>query len=666
LRSRFLAGIIMALIVGGGVRAQKWERLGPEGGMVVSLGAGSGGEVYLGTADGHVFASKDGTQTWELRGRVGSRLDAVVTHLVADPRREDRIIAAVWFQAPGAGGGVFESEDRGKSWKLLGLKEEAVRALEMAPSKPNELVAGTRNGLFLSSDAGKSWTRISPEGDEELRNVDSVAIDPRDPQVIYAGTFHLPWLTRDGGKTWKPIIAGIIDDSDIMSLRLDATNPSRVYMSACSGIYRSENQGGEWIKLQGIPYAARRTQVIVQDPANSKTLYAGTTEGLWVTRDGGESWTRTTSKDWVVDGLIVLGGKSGGPGRVVLGTEGQGVEVSDDGGVTFTQANRGFTHVVVKQLVADDWAPGHLLMMIARSGTEIMESKDDGKSWTGVPLAAEDRGKRQTLDASQVQKAFASPWGWVVEKENGQLWIWQDDKKSWKEWRLVLHATGAAGTKKKTPKNADGTTREVVPRGAIAFGSGGAVLSTKEGLVRCRESGECLRIPGFGSAGSTGPVWVSSDGNEMGAVSEGKLGMSSNGGQSVQWANLPVSAESVLWLKAMENERGETIFLGTREGLSAWLLTGNNAWVKVMGGLPTGGVEHFSYDAQVWAVSERDGGVYISQDQGVSWKRVDEDAERGRFSGLVVKQGRTVLVGSESEGLLELELRKSAEAGKNE
>ena len=658
-------GIVIALVIGGGVRAQRWERLGPEGGMVVSLGAGPGSEVYLGTADGHVFASKDGTQTWEMRGRVGSRLDAVVTHLVADPRQENRIFAAVWFQAPGAGGGVFESEDRGKSWKLLGLREEAVRALEMAPSKPDELVAGTRSGLFLSSDAGKSWLRISPEGDQELRNVDSVAIDAHNPQVIYAGTYHLPWLTHDGGKTWKPIIAGIIDDSDIMSLRLDATNPSRLYMSACSGIYRSENQGGEWIKLQGIPYAARRTQVIVQDPANPKTLYAGTTEGLWVTRDGGESWTRTTSKDWVVDDLIVLGGKSGVPGRVVLGTEGQGVEVSEDGGVTFTQANHGFTHAVVKQLVADDWAPGHLLMMIARNGTEILESKDDGKSWTGVPLVAEDRGNRETLDASQVQKAFASPWGWVVE-ENGQLWIWQDDKKSWKEWRLVLHTTGAVGTKGKTPKNAAGTARQAVPGEAIAFGPGGAVLSTKEGLVRCKESGECSRIPGFGSAGSTGPIWVSKNGNEIGAVSEGKLGISSNGGHSVQWADLPVSVENVLWLKAMEGDTPETIFLGSREGLFALSRTGNNAWVKVRGGLPAGGVEHFSYGPRVWAASERDGGVYISQDRGVSWKRFDEDAERGRFSGLVVKQRGTVLVGSESEGLLELELRRSAEAGKNE
>ena len=104
---------------------------------MVSLGASpSGNDLYLGTADGHVFGSADAGKTWELKGRVGTRMDAVVTRLVIDPRNVSRVLAAVWYQEAGAGGGVFESEDQGKSWRLAGLQGEAVRALEMAPSKP--------------------------------------------------------------------------------------------------------------------------------------------------------------------------------------------------------------------------------------------------------------------------------------------------------------------------------------------------------------------------------------------------------------------------------------------------------------------------------------------------------------------------------------------------
>ena len=277
MRTKLATGLLLSLTLCGRTHAQRWERLGPEGGAVVSLGASPAGEVYLGTADGHVFASRDGAKSWELRGRVGGRLDAVITRLVVDERAGKRLFAAVWYQEAGAGGGVFRSKDGARHWESAGLEGETVRALEIAPSQPDELVAGTRSGVFRSVDGGERWERISPPGDEELRNVDSLAIDPRDANVIYAGTYHLPWTTRDGGKTWKSVIAGIIDDSDVMSLRVDATNPDRVYMSACSGIYRSENQGAEWTKLQGIPYAARRSQVILQDPQRPKTLYAGTT-----------------------------------------------------------------------------------------------------------------------------------------------------------------------------------------------------------------------------------------------------------------------------------------------------------------------------------------------------------------------------------------------------
>jgi photosystem II stability/assembly factor-like uncharacterized protein len=663
LQLKILAGVLLALCASGVIRAQKWERLGPEGGMVVSLGAGLGNVVYLGTADGHVFASNDGARSWALRGRVGRRLDAVVTRMVVDPRDGDRIFAAVWYQEPGSGGGVFESEDRGQSWKLVGLEGEAVRALEIAPSQPDELVAGTRSGVFRSVDRGKSWARISLEGDQEIRNLDSLAIDPRDPEVIYAGTYHLPWLTRDGGKNWKPVIAGIIDDSDIMSLRLDAANPELVYMSACSGIYRSENQGGEWTKLQGIPYAARRTQVIVQDPASPKTLYAGTTEGLWVTRDGGENWARTTSKDWVVNGVVVLGGKNGEPGRVVLGTEGRGVQVSDDAGVSFAEANRGFTHVVVKQLIAEERHAGHLLMVVERSTSEIQESDDDGKSWTSLSLTAVERGKPSTLNIDQVQEVLDSPWGWLLRFENGQLWMWEESKKSWKEWKLLLPAPMGRSTKGGGARAAKSeAARRLTPGAAIVFSQDDAVVSTNEGLMRCQGSGSCARIKAYGRGGKVSAVWVSTTGREIGVVTDGKFGWSSDGGESAVWRDLPVTAERVVWLDVAEPGSEKTVYLGTSRGIFASRDAGVH-WQSVEGGLPTGRVEQWLRHPGVWGVSERDGGLYISQDNGATWKRVDQDAERGRFTGLAVTPSGAVLAGSQSEGLLRLELEKTAGTG---
>ena len=67
----------------------------------------------------------------------------------------------------------------------------------------------------------------------DLRNFDSIAIDPHDPSTIYAGTYHLPWKTVDGGKTWAPIHQGMVDDSDVMSIMVDQNNASHVFASAC-------------------------------------------------------------------------------------------------------------------------------------------------------------------------------------------------------------------------------------------------------------------------------------------------------------------------------------------------------------------------------------------------------------------------------------------------
>ncbi len=102
---------------------------------------------------------------------------------------------------------------------------------------------------------------------------------------MYAGTWHLAWRTEDGGATWQHINKGMIEDSDVFSIIVDSSNPSVVFASACSGIYKSQNAGELFQKMQGIPFSARRTRVLKQDPGNPAVVYAGTTEGLWRTGD---------------------------------------------------------------------------------------------------------------------------------------------------------------------------------------------------------------------------------------------------------------------------------------------------------------------------------------------------------------------------------------------
>lgn len=650
----YIVGLLLCLCLAPNASAQHWQRLGPEGGMVVSLGTGAPAAVYAGIADGHVFASEDAGSHWELRGRVGTRTDGVVSRLVSEPGTNGRLFAAVWYQEAGAGGGVFRSDDGGRTWSLAGLQGEAVRALEIAPGDPKEFVAGTISGVFRSNDAGKSWQRISPPGDEELRRLDSLAIDPHDGNVIYAGTYHLPWKTIDGGRNWNPVIAGLIDDSDIMSLRVDATDPERIYLSACSGIYRSENQGGSWTKLQGIPYAARRTQAIVQDAAQPKTLYAATTEGLWVTRDAGESWKRTTPKEWVINGVVVLRAVGTQPGRVLIGTEGQGILASHDAGETFSIANAGFTHPVVSQLVGDPQQPNHLLILLQTGGARLLESSDAGGTWAPIPLTRGGAAKERDLDPESVERIYSTPWGWLVRLRDGSLWSWDDAAAFWKERKLRL-TPGSASVSKSSAKS----KQPAVPvplqiiGNSLAFAGGELFAFTNQGLLKCPPSGNCLRLRAFSRVTDAAALRVSENAQVVAVAADGKFGMSSDGGGTATWNDLPVAGSAVRWIDVAVTPEGLRVFLGTAQGLYQSVDNGAR-WEHLEAGLPAGHLESWLRAKDLLVATLRDGGMYVSRDTGKTWERMDQDAERGRFTGLVETQPGVLAIGSQSEGVLRL------------
>jgi photosystem II stability/assembly factor-like uncharacterized protein len=644
-----IAAFFLLLVAAARLYGQAWDRLGPEGGMVISMGKDSAGTLYLGTSDGHIFASEDRGRQWQLRGRVGTRTDAVISGLTADPRAAGKIYAAAWFREAGAGGGVFRSEDGGRSWAPSGLQGEMVRALELAASQTETMVAGTRSGVFRSRDAGKTWERISPPDDPELRNVDSIAIDPLQPDMIYAGTYHLPWKTSDGGITWKAIPAGLIDDSDIMSLLVDLSDPARVYLSACSGIYRSENRGELWTKLQGIPYAARRTQAIVQDPDKPAALYAATTEGLWVTRDAGESWERTTSKDWVVNAVMVLPSRGALVAAILIGTDAQGVLVSDDSGKNFVSANRGFTHGVVKVLVGDAGNAQHLLLLLERNGVELKESRDAGKNWSRLQDAPLAPAKTGAWNPDRIEHVYSSPWGWLAALTDGTLWIYVEQGNAWRRWDMSYTPPAKPATKR-TAGSSFPKKRVAVYGGTLGFSAENAYLPAAEGLLRCDRAAKCALLNAFMRASRPSAIWVSSDGNALAVVNEGKLGLSQDAGQSAMWRGLPVVAQDTDWLFG-ESPQWTKLYLGTKRGLYFSPDEGES-WSLVAAGLPAASIGPYLRTPTVFVVTLSQGGMYASPDGHGNWTRIDDDAERSRISGLVETQPGQILLGSQSEGIL--------------
>ncbi len=344
--------------------------------------------VLLGTATGSIFRSSDAGRGWSFFSHVGRHDDWVISSLIPDPGRPGRWYASLWSWTA-RNGGVFTSADSGRHWHALWLGH-AVRALALAPSNSSILVAAALDGVYRSQDAGRDWSRISPVHDRELENVESVAIAPHNPQEIYVGTWHLPWKTINGGHDWWQMRQGVIDDSDVFSIAVDRLDPQILYLSACSGIYRSEDRGDHFQKIQGIPYSARRTPAIVQDPLDPKTIYAGTTQGLWVTHDQGATWERITSPRLSINTVLPL------PRRLLLGTNFAGVFVSTDSGRSFHRSDHGFSS---RHVAAVAYGPG---------GRYISVTGD--QAWGGIFLQRGDASWQHLPLLPARQQALALHW----------------------------------------------------------------------------------------------------------------------------------------------------------------------------------------------------------------------------------------------------------------
>src|SRR6266568_230226 len=325
--SVFCCALVLLLTTAG---FAQWRSVGPYGGNARALAydPSNPDHILLGSGAGAVFESTDGGRHWKHFAHLGPGHDLMLENIAFDPSHPATIYVAGW-SVNGTGGGFFVTRDGGRSWsEPADLRGKSVQALALADSDPRILIVGALDGLFRSTDRGESWTRISPTGHSDLKNFESVAIDPHDPKIIYAGTWHLPWKTTDGGATWSSIKQGVIDDSDVFSIILDRKQPNEMYMSACSGIYKSVTGGDLFQKVQGIPSTARRTRVLMQDPLHLNIVFAGTTEGLWRTSDSGKTWARTTGPEVIVNDVFV---DPTDANRMLLATDRGGVLASNDG-----------------------------------------------------------------------------------------------------------------------------------------------------------------------------------------------------------------------------------------------------------------------------------------------------------------------------------------------
>jgi len=212
---------------------------------------------------------------WRFIGPEGNRFSAVAG-VPGDPHV---------YYAGAASGGVYKTTDGGIHWTAVFDDQpvQSIGSLAVAPSDPNVVWAGTGEGkirshisvgqgIYKSTDAGKTWTLM---GLEPTGRLPRLAIHPRDPNLVLAcalGHAYGPqpergvFRTTDGGKTWTKVLF-VDENTGCSDLAMDPVNPDVVF----AGMWQLEIH--TWGRESGGPGG-----------------------GLFVSRDGGATWTRLTGR----------------------------------------------------------------------------------------------------------------------------------------------------------------------------------------------------------------------------------------------------------------------------------------------------------------------------------------------------------------------------------
>jgi len=157
--------------------------------------------------------------------------------------------------------------------------------------------------------AGLTWRNIGPAF--MSGRIADIDWDPTDDSVWYVGVGSGGvWKTVNAGTTWEPIF----DDQDVYSIgnvAVDPSNPNTIWVGSGEdhggrhiafgdGIYRSDDGGETW-KNMGLPDSQHISTIIVH-PEDSDTVWVavqgplwtkGGDRGLYMTTDGGVTWTKT-------------------------------------------------------------------------------------------------------------------------------------------------------------------------------------------------------------------------------------------------------------------------------------------------------------------------------------------------------------------------------------
>jgi photosystem II stability/assembly factor-like uncharacterized protein len=262
--------------------------------------------------------------------------------------------------------GVYISTDNGATWdrSMEGIHETTTVGVV---KHVNSYIAATdQDGVFRSNNSGGSWSRVLPGFTYGVnRTLLSYG------NVLLLGAVSGLVRSTDGGTTWTSSSTGITGSPNVFTF---VTNGASVYAGTGSGkVYRSDDSGSTWTPLAPIGLGNSIQCMIVTDPAGP-TIVIGRTDSIFVTTDGGGSWTPSvlpstgSCYSFLKAGTGLLAGRS------------DGLFQSTDNGLSWVKDSIPWSNGAVTSLIKSGQN------IFATSGySGVYRSNGFGTPWTNIP-----------------------------------------------------------------------------------------------------------------------------------------------------------------------------------------------------------------------------------------------------------------------------------------
>ncbi len=260
--------------------ALEWRSIGPFRGGRSAAVTGVPGQpklFYMGTTGGGVWKTIDGGAHWQniSDGYFGGSIGAI-----AVSKEDPNVIYAGGGEVTvrgnvSSGSGMWKSDDAGKTWQSIGLKNSRhIPRIRIHPKNSDIVFAAVLGDLFKSSkergiyrskDGGKTWENVLFVN-EDAGAVDLV-IDPNNARIMYASTWRVRrtpysldsggngsalWKSTDGGSTWKNISAakglpkGVWGISGVTVSSVNSERLWTIIENKDGGVFRSDDGGETW------------------------------------------------------------------------------------------------------------------------------------------------------------------------------------------------------------------------------------------------------------------------------------------------------------------------------------------------------------------------------------------------------------------------------------